>query len=174
MLAEAERLIRELDEARQETRAILATIDTEQEVYTGWTIRHFLAHLTGWDEATIASLRAHATGKEPGTPAYRGIDFYNQQSVDERIDLSYRQVLAECELAREDLKEIIRALPEGKFKESLVLPWGQTGTVNLLVGIMIHHEKEHAEEITKLLGIPSAAPNQSGENTQAAGLQSPE
>lgn len=132
---EKDRLIQELDQARRTMHEVIASLSAEQEIYPGWTLKHFLAHVTGWDDATTTSLRAHATGKEPGTPAYRGIDFYNAETVSTRDSLEYRHVYAEWELAREQLKATIRALPDDKFSEALVYPWGPTGSVSRLIGI---------------------------------------
>jgi hypothetical protein len=144
-----EQLIDDLDRARRKTYEFLNLIDDQHDVYPGWTAKQFLAHLTGWDEATITSLQAHAAGKEPGTPAYRGIDFYNEQTVAERISLSYEHVTKEWELTRDELKRTIRALAKEKFAQPLVFPWGVTGSVEQLVGIMIYHEHAHADEIQK-------------------------
>jgi hypothetical protein len=165
---EKEQLVQELDEARQAIRALVASINTDKEIYPTWTLKQFLAHITGWDDATTTSLRAHATGKEPGTPAYRGIDFYNAETVSTREGLDYRHVVAEWELAREQLKATIRAMPDDKFNETLVYPWGPTGSVMRLVRIMIHHEHEHAEEIRKLFGEQSAPPAQPPSPSQTA------
>jgi len=148
---EKNKYCRALDAARARTHALLSVVDVEEELYLGWTIRHVLAHLTGWDEATSASLRAHATGKEPGTPAYRGIDYYNAQSVAERIDLSYLQILRECEMAREQLKAAIEVLPDEKWDVPILMPWAQTGTVTKLIRIMIHHEEGHATELQNVM-----------------------
>ncbi len=158
-MEEKERLIQELDEARKATREIIDRVGTQREIYPGWKIKEFLSHLTGWDDATTTSLRAHAIGKEPGTPAYRGIDFYNAETVSTREILEYRHVLAEWEVAREQLKATIRALPDDKFKEPLVYPWGPTGSVTRLVQIMIHHELEHADEIRKLFAAQQNQPD---------------
>jgi hypothetical protein len=148
---EKTRFIQQLDQARETMRAVLAEIDTQMEVYPGWTIKPVLAHLAGWDDASIASLRAHAGGQEPATPAVRGINFYNAQSVATREALSYEQTVKEWELSREQLKAAILDLPPEKLDEPMLFAWGRTGTVAQLVEIFASHEEEHAEEIGKLL-----------------------
>jgi uncharacterized protein (TIGR03083 family) len=148
-----EGLIYDLDTARNLTIELLQKMTEQREIYPGWNVHHFLAHLTGWDEATLTSLRAHAAGREPGTPAYRGIDVYNEQSVAERVTLSDAQVISEWKLTREQLKQTIRDLTPEKVGEPLVYPWGPTGSVEKLVRIMIEHEHEHAEEIRVKLGL---------------------
>ena len=149
-MEERTRLIQRLDEAREKMRAVLVDIDTQMEIYPNWTIKHVLAHIAGWDDASIASLRAHITGDEPGTPAALGIDFYNAQSVATRESLNYDQIVQEWELAREQLKTIINELPADKLKEPLLFAWGHKGTVAQLVAIFAHHEESHTEDVRKL------------------------
>jgi hypothetical protein len=141
------RLLKDLDQARQDLYGAMEGLDPGREIYPGWTMKHVCAHLTGWDEAVAAALRAHAGGQEPGTPAVAGVDFYNAQSVATRQDLSFPQVRAECDLARNQVKEILRELPAAKFEEPLLFPWGPTGTVAELIAVFVHHERGHAAEI---------------------------
>jgi uncharacterized damage-inducible protein DinB len=150
MEEERARLIERLDEAREKMRAVLVDIDTRMEIYPSWTIKHVLAHITGWDDATIASLRAHAGGDEPGTPASRGIDVYNAESVETRDALDYEHIIQEWELAREQLKDAINEMPPEKLVEPLLFPWGQTGTVAQIVAIFANHEEEHAGDVQAL------------------------
>ncbi len=147
---EGERLIGELEAARAQMRTLLGRIDVQREIYPGWRIKHVLAHIAGWDDAVNASLRAHLGGEEPGTPAARGIDFYNAQSVATREFLDYEQVVQEWELARDELETILNEMPAEKFQEPLLFPWGRRGTVAQLVAVFVEHEAEHAAEIAKL------------------------
>jgi hypothetical protein len=148
---EKDRLIEELDKSRTLFQAIVDKVDRDALIYPPWTIKHILAHLTGWDDATTSSLRAHAGGEEPITPAVQGIDFYNAHSVSTREELDYDHTYREWKLAREELKDVIRNVPPEKFEEKLIYPWGGVGTVSKLVKIMYVHEAEHAEEIEKLI-----------------------
>lgn len=147
MVEERMRLIQQLDQARVKMRAAIADIDPEREIYPGWTMKHILAHIAGWDDAVIASLQAYAEGKEPDTPAARGINVYNAQSVATREALSYNQVVSEWELAREQVKDILNKMPAEKFEERFVFPWGPRGTIARLIAVFVEHEEEHAEEI---------------------------
>ncbi len=161
-MGDRESLLQKLDTAREAMRALAADIDCQQEIYPGWTIKHVLAHLAGWDDATIASLQAHINGEEAGTPAALGIDHYNAQSVATREALSYDQVIREWELAREQLKTLIRQMPEEKFREPLLFPWGQRGTVEFLVTIFADHELEHATEIRRQIARATQADSGAG------------
>lgn len=147
----AAQLLQELDEARAKMREITTLTGENTEIYAPWKMKEVLAHLTGWDDATIAALQAHARGEVPTTPAERGIDFYNAQTVSTREELPYAHIVREWEKTRELLKQVLCDLPEEKFAEPLIYPWGPTGTVPQIVRIMIHHEHEHADEIRGLL-----------------------
>ena len=155
MSEEKERLIQRLDQARQATRALLEELDTQMEFYPGWRAKHLLAHIAGWDDAAASSLRAHAGGREPATPAVQGIDVYNAESVATREALSYKHIVQEWELAREQLKAAILDMPDDILEKPLLLPWGGTGTAAQIVAIFASHEKEHAEEIHALIHCPN-------------------
>jgi len=147
-------LLQRLDEAREQIRGLLKKIDPSKEIYTGWTIREMLAHITGWDDATIDALRAHVAGREPAMTATRGIDEYNAQTVTSREALDYEHVRKEWEMTRNVLKTIVREMPDDKFLEPLVLSWGERGTVTYLIKILISHEEEHVRDIHKWLENP--------------------
>jgi len=144
------RLIRQLDTARQQMRVALIGFARQTEVYPRWTVKQLLAHVAGWDDAATSSLRAHAGGAEPATPAASGIDEYNVHSVETRDALNYEQVVAEWELARDQLKLALFEMPAERFAERLLYPWGRSGTIARLVAILADHEEEHAEEIRQL------------------------
>jgi uncharacterized protein (TIGR03083 family) len=145
---EREKLIQRLAEARAVLHELLADIPPETEIYPGWTLRHFYAHLTGWDDASTASLRAHALGQTAATPAVKGIDAYNAESVATRETLDYDHVVQEWRLAREELNAALRDLPLEKLNEPLLYAWGPTGSVEKMIEVFVWHEgTEHANEL---------------------------
>ena len=153
-MSERERLIQQLDEARDKMRAILADTDPGMRLSPTWTIKEVVAHITGWDDATIEMLRAHATGEPIDAPRWMSIDHYNAQTVETRQSLSYQQVVSEWERTRDQLAAVLDEMPEERYAEPLVYLWGQTGTVAQLVAIMVHHEAGHAEKIRRQKRIP--------------------
>lgn len=120
-------------------------------IYPQWRIKEVIAHLSGWDDAAIATLEAYRDGLPPPTPAAeRGIDFYNGQAVEERESLTLEQVLAEWEQTRSHLYELIEALavPLGEVK--IITPWGTHSSMAEVLGVLIHHDAEHAEVLEQL------------------------
>jgi hypothetical protein len=170
MTDEQDQLIQELDEARAIMHGLIVDLMPDSEIYPGWTLRQFLAHLTGWDDVTTATLQAHARGETPATPVSAGIDVYNAESVATREALQLDHIVKEWELARADLKTAIRALTPEQMAAPVLHPWGRVSTVEHLVRIMIHHEgEEHAEELRTMKArqaaaqqplIPTARPSQ--------------
>ena len=156
-MPESERyfLLHRLDETRQAIENILPSIDKDQEIYSGWTIKEMLAHMTGWDDATIDSLRSHVIGRPPAVPAIRSLDEYNLGTVSSRKDLDYEQVLKEWRLTRQVLRTIIEQMPADKFLEPLVVPWGEKTTVTFLVDMFREHEEEHTQDILAWAKAPS-------------------
>lgn len=149
-MTERERLIHQLDGAREALRAAMAGMDADMAIYPSWTLKDILAHISGWDEVTIATLRAHASGEELGEPTLRDIDASNDQFIASREALDYEQVAADWELVRQELKAVIQEMPEDKFRESMLFPWGEHGTVSQIVAIFVEHEEEHATEIQRM------------------------
>ena len=148
MIDEREQLIQELDEARSVLENLLIDIPPQTEIYPGWTLRQFYAHLTGWDDVVTSSLRDHAAGKIPATPVVKGINAYNAESVATRETLDLEHVVKEWRLARTQLQAALRDFPLERLREPLVFPWGHTGSVSELIHIFVEHEgEEHANEL---------------------------
>jgi hypothetical protein len=152
--ADREPLLHKLDETRKIIENLLPSIDPEKEIFRGWTIKDLLAHISGWDDTTIDSLRAHVAGREPVITAGQGINEYNCRTVASRKDLDYTHVLNEWRLNRQILRTIIKEMPDENFSIPLTLPWGQKGTVTSIVDIFHEHEEEHAKELLEWLKNP--------------------
>ena len=148
-------LLHRLDETREIIENILPTIDRTHEIYPGWTMKEMLAHMTGWDDATIDSLKAHVVDCPPSVAAIRSLDEYNALTVPSRQDLDYEHVLKEWRLTRQVLRAIIEQMPADKFLEPLVVPWGEKTTVTFLVEMFRSHEEEHVQDILEWAKEPS-------------------
>ena len=155
-------LIHRLDETRDTIEKILPAIDVTHEIYPGWTMKDMLAHMTGWDDVTIDSLRAHVIGRPPSVPAILSLDEYNNSTVSSRKDLDFDQVLNEWRLTRQVLRTIIEKMPEDKFFGPIVVPWGNKATVTSLVDMFRDHEEEHAQDVREWLKNPDKTLGKSG------------
>lgn len=86
-------LLHHMGEVRSKIEELLPEIDPHKEIYPGWTMRDLLAHMTGWDEATIDSLRAHGAEHPLSVFAIRCVDEYNALVVSSWKDLTCDHVL---------------------------------------------------------------------------------
>lgn len=146
-----ETLIQRYETSRTKMIEHLDEIDKNRKIYPLWTVREIIAHLSGWDDAAIAFIRSLVAEKEPATPAARGIDVYNSETVATREGLSYDHIYREYIETRKVLLELIRTMPEDKVTQIFTLPWGGEGTLVDMVDIFEPHEEEHAEDVRKII-----------------------
>ena len=152
--ADRDFLLERMDETRSKIETLLPKVDVRKEIYPGWTIKELLGHMTGWDDATIDSLRAHISGGTPSVPAIRSLDEYNSTTVSSRKDLDYDQIVKEWRLTRQVLRNIIQQMPEEKFFWPIIVPWGEKATVTYLVDMFRDHEEKHTHDIIEWLKQP--------------------
>ena len=146
-----EELIAILEHSRTKMVAHLDEIDKNRKIYPLWTIREMLAHLSGWDDAVIAFIQSLTAGKIPATPAVRGINEYNAETVATREGLDYDHIYREYIQTRNVLLQLLREVPNEKVTEQYILPWGDPGTLVDIIKIFGPHEEEHAEDVEKLI-----------------------
>lgn len=145
-------LITRLEHSRAMMLTHLDQIDKNRKIYPLWTVREILAHLSGWDDATIAFIHTILEGGQPGlTLAAQGIDVYNAETVATREGLDYDHIYREYLQTRRVLLDLIRQMPEELVTEQYVLPWGGYGTLVDMVNIFAPHEEEHAEDARKII-----------------------
>jgi hypothetical protein len=146
-MSDRETYIKRLEAARAEMRAIVQYAQDNPTIYAPWRMKEVLDHITGWDDAVIASIRSLLAGEPPATPAARGIDHYNAQTVSSREAIPYEVTQREWEASRAILLGLIREMTEEQLHTSFVVPWGNQGTIEDLVEIFAEHEETHAKEI---------------------------
>lgn len=150
--------IEQFNRARKQLRELLPQVDRHMEIYPGWTTKEVLAHLAGWDDATIFALQAFAAGEPLAMTAARGIDYYNSQTVAERKELDYEQIVREWEWVRGQLIPLLEQLTEENLATKIATPWGEILPVEIMIKIMIDHEEEHTEIIRERLAHPGQPP----------------
>ncbi|HSQ39909.1 MAG TPA: ClbS/DfsB family four-helix bundle protein [Anaerolineales bacterium] len=150
-------LIERWESRREALKALISQAEAhrEKEIYRGWRLKEFLAHMSGWDDAVIESLRAHAEGIASFTPAARGVDAYNAQTVSTRETLDYDRIRREWDRSHELVMEALRNLPDEKFHQTFAFAWGESGTAADLVEIFAGHEQEHAAHLREWLKNPN-------------------
>ena len=150
-MTQNEILIERLVSSRAKMIAHLDEIDRNRRIYPLWTVREIIAHLSGWDDATIAYIRSIVAGQEPATPAARGIDVYNDETVATREGLDYDHIYREYIETRRILLDLIRGMPEEKVTQRFILPWGDEGNLVDMIDIFAPHEEEHAGDVRRII-----------------------
>jgi hypothetical protein len=143
--------IKRYETAREEMREILDLAQGNPTIYEPWRMKEVLDHITGWDDAIIASIKSFMTGDVPATPASRGIDAYNTETVNSREAIPYETTQREWEASRTELLHLLQKMTDEQLHTPFILPWGASGTIEDLVEIFTEHEETHAKEIREIL-----------------------
>ena len=154
MFAQRAFLIQRLKEKREVVEQLVAKAPSDKEIYAGWTPKELLAHLSGWDDAIVEALQAHAKGEPVSTTVSAGINAYNAKTVHTRESLSLEQVIKEWKATRELVFQALGDLPDEKFNQQLTFPWGEPGTVAYFIEIFVEHEEQHARHLAQWLENP--------------------
>ena len=150
-MSHKEDYIKRYETAREEMREILILAQGNPTIYQPWKMKEVLDHITGWDDAVIASIRSFLAGDVPATPASRGIDAYNADTVSSREAIPYEVTQREWETSRTELLSLMRKMTDEQLHTPFVLPWGPQGTIEYLVEIFTEHEETHAREIREII-----------------------
>lgn len=154
MKSQKDILIERLKSARAHLNQFVSQAPGGKEIYPNWTLKQYLDHLSGWDDAVVASLNAHVKNEPVPLTAARGIDAYNADTVTTRETLSLEHTRREFDRSREAVIEAIQNLPDEKFDQPFTFAWGDTGTVAELVEIFADHDEEHAGHLAEWLKHP--------------------
>jgi DinB superfamily len=150
-MSDRDTYIKRYENAREEMRQILKLAQGNPTIYEPWRMKEVLDHITGWDDAVIASIKSFLAGEVAATPASRGIDAYNADTVSSREAIPYEVTQREWEASRVELLTLLRKMTDEQLHIAFVLPWGRHGTIENLVEIFTEHEETHAKEIRAIL-----------------------
>jgi hypothetical protein len=150
-MGKREEVLETLEKSHATMMAQLDVIDKQRKIYPLWTIREIIAHLSGWDDAMIGFVNALLKGETPPTPASRGAEVYNEETVSTREGLSYSHIVREYVETRAKLLSLTRQVNEEMMAQKSVLPWGGEGSLIDIVEVFGPHEMEHAADVQKII-----------------------
>ena len=143
--------IKRYETARAEMVEIVKLAQGNQTIYQPWRMKEVLDYITGWDDAVIASIKSFLAGDIPATPAARGIDAYNAETVTSREAIPYEVTQREWEASRAELLGLMQKMTDEQLHTPFGFPWGGQGTIEDLVEIFTEHEETHAKEIREII-----------------------
>ena len=150
-MSDRDTYIQRYENARAEMREILNLAKGNPTIYEPWRMKEVLDHITGWDDAIIASIKSFLAHEIPATPASLGMDAYNAETVTSRESIPYEITQREWEASRAELLALLKKMTDDQLHTPFVLPWGAYGTIENLVEIFTEHEEIHAKEIRKII-----------------------
>ncbi len=150
-MSDGETYIQRFEAARTRLREIVRLAQGNPMIYEPWRLKEVLDHITGWDDAIIASIKSMLAGDVPATPAARGIDVYNAETVSSREAIPYEVTQREWETSRRELLDLMCSMSDEQLHQPFILPWGESGTIETLVDAFCAHEETHASEIQAIL-----------------------
>lgn len=154
MVSQCELLVERLQKAHQRLNALIPQAPTDKCIYPNWTIKEYLDHISGWDDAAAEALRAHANNEPVPQSAARGIDVYNAQTVSTREAIDLNHTFREFEASRQAVIQALRELPAEKYSQTIVFPWGGAGSVDEFIEVFIEHDEHHADHLEAWLKNP--------------------
>ena len=150
-MSDRDTYIQRYENARAEMREILNLAKGNPTIYEPWRMKEVLDHITGWDDAIIASIKSFLAHEIPATPASLGMDAYNAETVTSRESIPYEITQREWEASRAELLALLKKMTDDQLHMPFVLPWGAYGTIENLVEIFTEHEEIHAKEIREII-----------------------
>jgi hypothetical protein len=143
MFAQRAFLIQRLKEKREVVEQLVAKTPPDKEIYIGWKIKELLAHLSGWDDAIVEALGAHARGEPVSRTVSAGINAYNAKTVHIRESLSLEQVIKEwrtkrnwcfrrwkiCQMRNSIISLHFRGVSRAQWPISLKFLWNMKSTM---------------------------------------------
>jgi hypothetical protein len=150
-MGKREEILEALEASHTAMMARLDEVDKNRKIYPLWTIREIVAHLSGWDDAAIGFVGALLKCETPPTPAMRGVDVYNEETVSTREGLSYDHIVREYVDTRAKLAGLVRQMSEEMVAQKSTLPWGGEGSLEDIVQVFGPHEMEHVMDVKKII-----------------------
>jgi hypothetical protein len=150
---EQSRSVHELQKIRTDLIALAYQIPPEMRealIFDEWTVKDILAHISGWDSYTIGALAAFFEGE---TPDWGGeVDEFNRQSVEERKNLSWEEVLAEFEETGHRVIKSYSQVPESVWNQPM-WPDQDTTPHKSIQDDIYHYGVEHLPQLQQLAGL---------------------
>lgn len=152
-----ENLVQRLKESRAYWDAVISQVEDrwETQVYSdgiGWTVRQLVNHVADADRGHNLQVMNIAEGKDL-VPADFDLERYNKRITEKTAEKSPQQSLQEMNDQRQQLYDWLYAIDESVLDKT-----GRHATLNIFsieqfLKILSNHEREHAQDIAKVLQI---------------------
>lgn len=119
----------------------------------GWTAKEVLAHLAGRQSTYDMVLNLAQGGELPQPPGGGDfdVDHWNQQVVDQLMDKSRDELIAQSRVVHEALLERVAGLDDETLNATVVTPRGEMVASDVLAGSGGMHSVNHSADVAKAL-----------------------
>jgi hypothetical protein len=149
-----DQIISALIEARQNILDQASRLsDTERDqIFLGmWSVKDLLAHLAGWDDTNLESVKSVLHGKVPSFYEYYDHDWqtYNAILVKKYKKDSFQELFATIKDSQEKLIEYLQTIPAENFNNDFGVRFrGYKVTIQRLLEAEAKDEQIHYKQIT--------------------------
>ena len=151
MTAEIDTLLNKMEHTRSRLNVVLEKVAPQLDIYPSWKLKQLMDHITGWDKLVASAFHTHSRGATHPLVVIHGIDQYNAELVNARMELSLEQSRQAYDSARAEVLQELRVMPAEKLTQEFRAPWGEMCTIASVLKIFISHELEHAKQIEEKL-----------------------
>ena len=127
----------------------------DTQVYTegaAWTVRQLAIHLMISDKGQTSTVMGIARGENP-VPADFDLERYNRRSVEKRADAGLDDIRASLATSFAEREAWLDTLDDAALDNSGRHGSGRVLTVAQILEVMANHERDHANDIAKVLNI---------------------
>ena len=159
-------LINQLSDELSRWQSVLASLSEKQLSApiqsNGWSVQDVLAHLRGWQQVSIARLKAAIEARPPVYPTWTGgeppdaeenLDIYNERIYQANHELPAPAVYLAWKSGFLHFLELAEAVPEADLLESGKYAWLEGyALIGVLEGSLEHH-REHYGDLSSALHL---------------------
>ncbi len=146
----SERSLEELIERLDSSRASLLQgmdvwdLDVEVNPTSGWRVKDVLCHIAQWERLVAQAFEAHRLGIR--SPVFEPFDIH---AINERIRALHAEHTRDrvVQLLDQTRASFLFALTQVPRDETVMMPWGRTGTPLEKALDMHNHECHHTQQI---------------------------
>jgi hypothetical protein len=117
-----------------------------------WTVRQLAIHLMISDKGQTSTVMGIARGENP-VPADFDLERYNRRSVEKRADASIEDVRASLAASFAEREQWLDTLDDAALDREGRHGSGRILSVAQILQVMADHERDHANDIAKVLNI---------------------
>lgn len=151
------RLRHKLEHARGELLAILQQVQPGDEARStenpAWTVHDLVVHLAVAEVGLQSTVKRFLAGTE--LPSDFDLNLWNERMVQRAQSRTMENLLAGLQTSREQTLAQLDALSAAELDVTGVHPAGIPTNVEGIFKIMAYHERLHAAEIARAMGLPA-------------------